>query len=635
MKYILTGTVTGAVLSGLIESFVKLPKAIEYPMALPVSALFYYGLFGLIFGLTIGSTVAVFLSLRSGSVTHLRLFGIFAAASSIFSISAYLLEFVFVNRFTYPINLLRILKSSALIFAIFIIAFGLYYYLFKFLSLRSRKPLAVLIMAYFAALAITGGLAILSAPANEFPGRTAEIPVTSASSMSSSKPNIIFILIDALRRDRISPYGCRINTPTIQQVADDGILCTNAFATSYWTRPTVASIFTSLLPRDHTANSIFQTLPDDIPLLAGELKKAGYKTAGFSANTNISERNKYNRGFDKFHFYPGETYLPTLHHEVLKLDLLRNFDNKLNSSFRVFGRRKKIYSMAEDLTSRALEWLEANRHTKFFIYLHCMEPHEPYYRHPFNGDCVRPLHEPTDENDVDRFYSFYDGEIEYADRQISVLIDYLKETGLYDSTLIIVTADHGEEFFDHYAWKHMMPFMYDELIHIPLIFKLPLSKRRGETDSRLISQIDLAPTILRFIGKSPPESWMGNDYFDPSFSRNEIIAQAPGIFCIRTPEYKWINAIPNFARIRFRGLRYKDLDPRAFFPDRSLFDLIADPREKNNLIDTGNSDSIIASISASYDKEELMTIPHEEGVNAKSILDAETVRHLQELGYID
>jgi arylsulfatase A-like enzyme len=624
----LTGSLIGAAAAGIIESIAITIGSGYGRLTAPLTAIFYYGMIGAALGVPLGAAISLPLSTRPGNMRRRNLFGIAAGASSVYCIFDFLMETVLGIRSVHSIKIPGLLSIMFLIIIVFTIFYFVFKKLFSAADGFSRRPVILFLLSYFVLFFIGLGLASIGSPGNiiKDQGRI------SSGHVKPDMPYIIFILMDALRYDRISPDGFEIDTPAMQQLAGDGIVFTNAFANSYWTKPSIASIFTSLLPIDHGVFSYSTQLPEDIPLLQTELKKIGYRTVAFSTNPNITEETRFHRGFDEFYYFPEIKGLPFVDPDAPTLRKFNELEYHLINRIAFIRKRHREYLTAEDLSSKAIKWTR-NGSDKFFMYLHYMEPHAPYYVHPFNGESASPLVEGAREEDRGHLLSLYDGEIEYADRALSHLIGYLRESGLYDSTLIIMVADHGEEFFDHYAWDHIMS-LYDELIHIPLIIKLPFSERAGTMDSSYISQIDLAPTVLRLAGRTPPESWTGRDFFDPRYCRDVVISQGAGSYCIRTCEYKWIQTLPEYTKNKLKQPRLSKIDPRAAFPEENLFDLRDDPLEKNNLCGTPEARRVITGMLSPYEIDELMPSATFEGYDINT-LKKETVERLRALGYLE
>jgi arylsulfatase A-like enzyme len=309
-------------------------------------------------------------------------------------------------------------------------------------------------------------------------------------------PNIIVYLIDALRRDHLGVYGYpRGTTPRIDAFARDAAVFHSAVAQAPWTRPAVASIFTGLNPPSHGVTRRRSNLPDDLPVLPELLREIGYRTLAVVTNGNVSQTFGFDRGFDEFHYLPEEDPV----------------------TFHAFSDR------AGDI---AIRWLEsANRDQPFFLYLHTTDPHSPHtppapYRERFAPQVANPgaWTMPLDRDRVTGegpapgavadTIALYDGEVAFNDAQFGVLMDRLRELGLYESSLIVLLSDHGEAFLDHGNQGHGTT-LFEEEIAIPLLIKLPEGRGASTAVPDVVRQIDILPTLLDQLGHPPPSGVQG------------------------------------------------------------------------------------------------------------------------------
>lgn len=306
---------------------------------------------------------------------------------------------------------------------------------------------------------------------------------------SSKRPNIIFILIDTLRADHVGCCGYRRNTtPNIDALAREGILFNNAIVAAPWTLPSVASIMSSQYPyvlgiRDKTT-----VVNDRFPMFSQVLKKHDYTTCGIVSHTLLSARLGFGRGFDSY----DETG--------------------------VFG-HGGISSPA--VTSKAISFLQQNRKNPFFLFTHYFDPHYHYVLHkqydyyPSYKGILRSGHPILDlwrrrnklsKDDIKYLVSLYDSEIAFTDQHVGQLLAEVRKHGLYDDSIIIVTADHGEEFMER-GWIGHTITLNQELIRVPLIMKFPGYKARI-IDSG-VGLIDIMPTIYQYLGLKIPDGLDG------------------------------------------------------------------------------------------------------------------------------
>lgn len=289
-------------------------------------------------------------------------------------------------------------------------------------------------------------------------------------------PNIILIVVDCLRADHLSSYGySRETSPIMDDMAATGILYKNAYSCAAWTKPAVASIFTSLYPNRHNTIMNVDALPDRLLTLAEILKNNGYNTGFFNGgNPNIGGKLNFYQGFDSF-FEPAR------------------------------------WGMI--LTDQFLTHISGIENKKFFAYLHYMDLHLPYNRNEYNDYfsektenyllmpryiSLEPIRLATaadafPEKDRQYLAALYDGQIRYVDSAIKKIISTLKEKNLLENTIMIITSDHGEELWDHKNFEHGHT-LYNELLHVPLI--ITGGKFKPSVIETPVSIIDLFPTIL-------------------------------------------------------------------------------------------------------------------------------------------
>jgi arylsulfatase A-like enzyme len=315
--------------------------------------------------------------------------------------------------------------------------------------------------------------------------------------------NVIILLFDALRADALGCYGSNdVSTPVIDKLASEGIIFEKAIAPCSWTLPSVASIFTSRLPSQHGSISYFWHLPDrSLPTLAELLSNRGVVAEASLGTWVLHPTSNYDKGFDDFYCLPMSSIL---------------------------------WRNTEHLINNASSWLLAPRDDPFFLYLHNLDPHHPYFApEPFsfgqrleNGfqkmknwlvlylripyiyglslSSVNALTEP----EAQELHRRYLGEVEYLDAHVAQIENTLKETGLWENTLLIITSDHGEGFQEHGTIRHGQD-LYREVISVPLIFTGGIVEGQGRRVKSPVSLLDLYPTILDFFGVQIPPDTIG------------------------------------------------------------------------------------------------------------------------------
>jgi len=306
-------------------------------------------------------------------------------------------------------------------------------------------------------------------------------PVTRA----EHRPNVLLYIVDTLRADHLSGYGYpQPTSPSIDAFAHDAIQFTQAVAQASWTRPATASILTGVYPYAHGAITMWDALRPDIASLPEVLHAHGYGTTAFVTNVNVSSPFGFQRGFDHYTYFPEDEARPSMH------------------------------VLSDAVNTAVFSWLDGQPRQPFFLYVHATDPHAPYtpppelaarfrdagLRSPLIGmpqPLRRLVEDPTlvTDDNVRYLISLYDGEIAFVDQSFGQLIAELKRRGLYDNTLIVFTADHGEEFQEHGGFEHART-LYQDQLWVPLLIRLPIAGADGKRVSRRVRQVDILPTVL-------------------------------------------------------------------------------------------------------------------------------------------
>ncbi len=392
--------------------------------------------------------------------------------------------------------------------------------------------------------------------------------------------NVVVITIDTLRPDHLHCYGyTKIETPTLDRIAQSGVMFENAVAQTPLTPPSHASIFTGLNPPSHKVrNTGGFILSPSTPTLASHLRERGWDTAAFVSSMVLKKRTRLDQGFA---VYDDELPRPGKSGEFLE-DAVRR---------------------AGDTVDRAVQWLDSRSDKPFFLWVHLYDPHVPYNLLP-----------PFSEQYHDRPY---DGEIAYADRELGRLMDSLKRKSPPERTLVAVLSDHGESLGEHGEYTHGV-FIYDATLRIAFL----LSGAGVPSGVRVKMQartIDLLPTILDLMrGPSPPgvqgaslvPLFTGKDA-DTGVSYEETLypkislgwAELRGI---RTNRWKYIQA-----------------------PKPELYDLVRDPGETNNVMavhpeEARKLQGLLAAAGG----------PAGSGKVETTMMDQRTLAQLKSLGYM-
>ena len=312
--------------------------------------------------------------------------------------------------------------------------------------------------------------------------------------LRAEAPNIIFITVDTTRADRMGFLGSKLGlTPNLDAVARQGVVFEHAYSQAPLTPVSHATIFTGTYPQFHTVTDFGHPLPSLLPFVPEILKKSGYHTGACIGSLILDPKASmapgFDRGFDFFDagFHPKNGPGEDRYHTVER--------------------------RAGDVVQHAITWLTKNRPSPFFLWVHLYDPHAPY--------------DPPPPYDT-RFKDPYDGEVAYADASLGKLFAYLKLHGLYDRSLIMLMSDHGESLGAHGEAMHGI-FLYDETIHVPLLFKLPGAVLAGRRVSARVRLIDVAPTLLSMLSLPLPPTFQGESLVPlmKAFPRNSAAADLP------------------------------------------------------------------------------------------------------------
>ncbi len=287
-------------------------------------------------------------------------------------------------------------------------------------------------------------------------------------------PNVILITLDTTRADRMGFLGSKRGlTPNLDALARQGVVFERAYSQAPLTPVSHATIFTGTYPQFHTVTDFARPLPSLLPSLPEILQKSGYRTAAFIGAMVLDPKGNLAPGFDRgFDFFDAG---------------YRTKRGRQESRYETMERR------AMDVVTRATDWLRKNPKGPFFVWIHLFDPHAPY--------------EPPAPYDK-RFKERYDGEVAYMDAAVGKLARSLRLRGLYDRSLIAVMGDHGESLGDHGEQMHGI-FLYEETIHVPLLFKLPGMVLGGRRVPQRVRLLDVAPTLLHMLSLPPAPTFQG------------------------------------------------------------------------------------------------------------------------------
>ena len=453
------------------------------------------------------------------------------------------------------------------------------------------------------------------------------------------QPNVLIVVIDALRPDRLGAYGYTRNTsPNLDRLASESWLYTQAITTAPWTKPAIASLFTGLYPREHGISSAdwsrrdeagaaqVSALPAKSLTLPELLAEAGYRTAAFGENHHLIARLGFAQGFEEHAL------------DLMDRSFMESVTGRLGLGIaQHFASPGQGRNTGRKIHERFFGWLPSGDQP-YFAYLHHIDVHWPYRAPAPYAQRFHARRTTTDFNSM-AFYmkagpqradpdqppdinaallqdmsDAYDEGIQFVDAELGRLFAELKRRGTYDRTLIVVTADHGEQFMEHGEIGHGTS-LHDVLLRVPLIIKFPCPgpNCRAHRVEEQVQTVDLMPTILATVGVPAPQALSGRDIAKPVPATRVAYAEVGGQIALRTSQFKLIHYLE---------------ESRT-----ELYALQPDPGERRNLSD---SDPQLAAtfrdrlFSWLEQTEQNAAAPREEVV-----ADEQMLARLKALGYVE
>ncbi len=455
-------------------------------------------------------------------------------------------------------------------------------------------------------------------------------------SAPEGRPNVILILIDTLRADYMSVYGYdEDTTPHLRELAESGIVFENCVAASNWTKPSTASLFTSLEPSVHGVVDEASRMPEELLTAAEVFQAAGYTTIGLVANHHLRSMFGFDQGFDVFRD-PQSSGMSRL--TIVGRSIFARYLDRVDGWFPT-DRTHHVGLRAEDLRTEGIRQVRAIEEP-FFLYLHFMDPHSPYdppdaYEAVFNPDLSQrytlddverdPGNVP--ESGVREMERRYLGEILYTDAMLGGLFDDLRRLELKRPVTVAITADHGEAFGDHGDYGHGHS-LYEEQVRVPFLLWGP-GVPEGQRWIEPVSLLDIVPTIVELAGLELPAEFRGRSltagFDDPVQSRQRefVLAEKVGQYAaLRGAGWKYIENRPEIAR----KLRTPDIAHRAV---QEYYDLVQDPQETASVLEPGRAADLSGRLQS------LLGILGHLAVERDTLeMDEETRRQLKALGYL-
>lgn len=433
--------------------------------------------------------------------------------------------------------------------------------------------------------------------------------------------SILLVTVDCLRPDHLGFMGYpRPTTPFLDALATESSVVPAAIVAGTPTYYSVPSIFSSRHPLA-LGREVLGLAPGE-PTLASTLKQAGYATAAFSAaNPYISSRFGYEQGFDCFCDFLEAESAPLPEETDSRVDRwATRLNQRLQKTRSSFSPLRVLYDelyfqycqritpeppsldalrrfpAADVLVDRACSWLDSIGNVPFFLWLHLMDPHSPYYpkaearsfmgEKPITPYRARYLNSSWNRSDLsagrlvhyrDDVVALYDAGIRWVDLQLSRLVDRLRTSNQWERCVLALTADHGEEFLEHGGRFHPPSRLTEELIHVPLLLRVPGTQKKTLPNSPF-SLLDLAPTLLDTVGLPSPAEFQGESRW-PQIQQ-AVFNDAPAITeCVAGctnpfhPEGRMGPRMLSVRDERFKLVLH--FEPAG----ESLYDLEADPGE--------------------------------------------------------
>ncbi|MEA3403199.1 MAG: sulfatase [Armatimonadota bacterium] len=454
-----------------------------------------------------------------------------------------------------------------------------------------------------------------------------------------SRPNVILISVDTLRPDFVGYNGGPARTPNLDALAERSYIFDNAYSVAPWTRPSFASLFSSMYPsemgvaraRGYTGfgtNTIPYEWLEKPHLLAELLHSAGYDTSAVVTNANLTGSANADQGFDDFYHCS--------HFEGTSRASMLAVRRMLEGLWSPRPRKEAYLALerAERVCSAARRSILSARQRPLLFWVHCMDPHQPYDPPTLPDDrkaLVRDLgataggRSDASPMERDRFVAAYTAEIEYWDRWFRQVVTALDQQDLLDESVIIVWSDHGEEFWEHGGWEHGHT-LFDEVVKVPMLIHLPgQSVSRRVSDS--VSLLDVAPTILDLCDVPLSEDMRGRSLV-PLMQPDEAEVGPMSVFlegCC-------------YGGIRKGLLRdHHKLIYDVYQDQFSLYDLEADPGEQHNIYAMPQARGNIAEMERDlrqWTEQSLAMMEAHVAEGGAADVSPEIRQQLKDMGYI-
>lgn len=448
--------------------------------------------------------------------------------------------------------------------------------------------------------------------------------------------DVVLYVLDSLRPDFLGCYGHEFDTsPNIDSFADDAVRFENAYSTSNWTKPAAASIVTGRYPQGIHVEDESSSLPPESSTLAEKLASQGFDAVGATANTFVSEKFGFDRGFRtlknlELSLNPEERH--TRSSDSIDDSLVVPESPDLNEF---------VYDSASDADDRFFLLWSVDTHNPYFV-----RGDESWFG---NDDTVVNQSELSDfvaDHGCDALHSLYRDMIRYNDEYFGEFLDWLRRSGRYDESLIVVLGDHGEAFGEHGQFGHN-ELLYDEEVQIPLLVKFPENTHAGTSVGCPVSIVDIYETVLESTGAEtdertdgqPLQTVLSSGVREGVVSMHDRMSQ-PYSTGYRWENYKYIDVdyplIPADASPRALLGRLLDLWTVLRWRTPTLFDLEEDPGEMSPLPDSQMPDEMRAAIQTFTSRIERQRSEHTPTERDPRIdAEHELEDKLRPLGYVE
>lgn len=403
--------------------------------------------------------------------------------------------------------------------------------------------------------------------------------------------NVILITLDTTRADRVGFLGSKRGlTPNLDALALQAAVFAQAYSQVPLTTPSHATILTGTYPQFNHVTDLGSPLAKDLPYVPEILRRHGYQTAAFVGSQVLDPKSASAPGFDR----GFDTYDAPFHARQPGEDRYHSVERR---------------GMA--VVESALQWLNQHPQRPFFLWLHFYDPHDPYDPPaPFNARYATAP---------------YDGEIAYVDSAVGKLVAALRKRGLYQQTLFVVVADHGEAFGEHGELSHGL-FLYDDTVHVPLLIKLPGTHPARHLIQSRVGLVDIAPTLLQELGIAVPTTMQGESLLPLLKAARPTSPSAQASDRPQYAETDYPHRAFGWSSLRsWRAGKYLYIDA----PERELYDQSADPQDAHNL--AGTDPAVADAMAAQLQAFRRQTA---RAGKSETVLTPQQASQLQALGYV-